>query len=198
MGSSATRWPPARSLPGRRGTSARMRIRLAYARSRTPFGRLGEPRDVAQAVAFLASDNAKLHQWRQPGWSARRLMAYSRGAPRHPAVRHPAACFISARGRYSGLAVGQRLAFRWLDRPGLLVLKLPGPGYPGESQNAQLCSAAKLVRPAAGAGPQRDHPLATLSANAATAARRTRTGIPAWRSSSSTPAWPRGRRRRDW
>jgi NAD(P)-dependent dehydrogenase (short-subunit alcohol dehydrogenase family) len=30
----------------------------AYVTARTPFPRLGEPRDVAAAVAFLASDDA--------------------------------------------------------------------------------------------------------------------------------------------
>ena len=36
-----------------------LKERLEFIRSRIPLGRLGEPIDVAEAVAFLASESAK-------------------------------------------------------------------------------------------------------------------------------------------
>lgn len=49
---------PGKILTGAAGDLAADPDSAAYVRSRTPFGRLGEPADVAAAVAFLASDQA--------------------------------------------------------------------------------------------------------------------------------------------
>jgi glucose 1-dehydrogenase len=49
---------PGKIVTGTPGDLSKDADSAAYVRSRTPFGRLGEPRDVAAAVAFLASDNA--------------------------------------------------------------------------------------------------------------------------------------------
>lgn len=49
---------PGKIVTGGPGDLSKNPDTLAYVRSRTPFGRLGEPRDVAAAVAFLASDDA--------------------------------------------------------------------------------------------------------------------------------------------
>ena len=49
---------PGKIVTGAPGDLSKDADSAAYVRSRTPFGRLGEPRDVAAAVAFLASDNA--------------------------------------------------------------------------------------------------------------------------------------------
>ena len=49
---------PGKIVTGAPGDLSKDAASAAYVRSRTPFGRLGEPRDVAAAVAFLASDNA--------------------------------------------------------------------------------------------------------------------------------------------
>jgi glucose 1-dehydrogenase len=49
---------PGKIVTGTPGDLSKNADSAAYVRSRTPFGRLGEPRDVAAAVAFLASDNA--------------------------------------------------------------------------------------------------------------------------------------------
>jgi glucose 1-dehydrogenase len=49
---------PGKILTGAAGDLAADPASAAYVRSRTPFGRLGEPTDVAAAVAFLASDQA--------------------------------------------------------------------------------------------------------------------------------------------
>ena len=49
---------PGKILTGAAGDLAADPASAAYVRSRTPFGRLGEPADVAAAVAFLASDQA--------------------------------------------------------------------------------------------------------------------------------------------
>ena len=49
---------PGKIVTGSPDDSSRDVTRLAYAKSRTPFSRLGEPTDVASAVAFLASDAA--------------------------------------------------------------------------------------------------------------------------------------------
>ncbi len=48
---------PGKILTGKPGP-AQSPERLAYAQSRTPMARLGEPRDVANAALFLASDEA--------------------------------------------------------------------------------------------------------------------------------------------
>ena len=49
---------PGKILTGAPGDLAADEASAAYVRSRTPFARLGEPADVAAAVAFLASDQA--------------------------------------------------------------------------------------------------------------------------------------------
>src|SRR5215831_14476040 len=49
---------PGKILTGAPGDLAADPASAAYVRSRTPFSRLGEPTDVAAAVAFLASDQA--------------------------------------------------------------------------------------------------------------------------------------------
>ena len=49
---------PGKILTGAAGDLAADPASAAYVRSRTPFSRLGEPADVAAAVAFLASDQA--------------------------------------------------------------------------------------------------------------------------------------------
>jgi NAD(P)-dependent dehydrogenase (short-subunit alcohol dehydrogenase family) len=49
---------PGKIVTGAVGDLSQTAEGLAYVQSRTPFGRLGESRDVAAAVAFLASDDA--------------------------------------------------------------------------------------------------------------------------------------------
>jgi len=49
---------PGKIVTGAPGDLSRDEGGAAYVRSRTPFPRLGEPRDVAAAVTFLASDEA--------------------------------------------------------------------------------------------------------------------------------------------
>jgi NAD(P)-dependent dehydrogenase (short-subunit alcohol dehydrogenase family) len=49
---------PGKIVTGAPGDMAADPVSAAYVRSRTPFGRLGDPRDVAGAVSFLASDQA--------------------------------------------------------------------------------------------------------------------------------------------
>jgi NAD(P)-dependent dehydrogenase (short-subunit alcohol dehydrogenase family) len=49
---------PGKIVTGTPGDLSRDAESAAYVRGRTPFGRLGEPGDVAAAVAFLASDDA--------------------------------------------------------------------------------------------------------------------------------------------
>lgn len=49
---------PGKIVTGTPGDLSKDDASLAYVRSRTPFARLGEPVDVAAAVAFLASSNA--------------------------------------------------------------------------------------------------------------------------------------------
>jgi len=49
---------PGKIVTGAPGDLSQNEESLAYVRARTPFGRLGEPGDVAAAVAFLASDDA--------------------------------------------------------------------------------------------------------------------------------------------
>jgi len=49
---------PGKIMTGAPGDLAADPVSAAYVRARTPFGRLGEPTDVAAAVAFLASDQA--------------------------------------------------------------------------------------------------------------------------------------------
>ncbi len=49
---------PGKIVTGTPGDLSRQPDTADYVRSRTPFGRLGEPRDVAAAVAFLASGDA--------------------------------------------------------------------------------------------------------------------------------------------
>lgn len=49
---------PGKIVTGAAGDLSQSAEGAAYVRSRTPFGRLGEPQDVAAAVAFLASDAA--------------------------------------------------------------------------------------------------------------------------------------------
>jgi glucose 1-dehydrogenase len=49
---------PGKIVTGAPGDLSRDEESAAYVRGRTPFGRLGEPGDVASAVAFLASDQA--------------------------------------------------------------------------------------------------------------------------------------------
>lgn len=49
---------PGKILTGTPGDLSQSADTAGYVRSRTPFGRLGQPGDVAAAVAFLASDDA--------------------------------------------------------------------------------------------------------------------------------------------
>jgi NAD(P)-dependent dehydrogenase (short-subunit alcohol dehydrogenase family) len=49
---------PGKIITGTAGDLSQDEGTLAYVRSRTPFSRLGDPTDVASAVAFLASDQA--------------------------------------------------------------------------------------------------------------------------------------------
>lgn len=49
---------PGKIVTGTPGDLSQDEESAAYVRGRTPFGRLGEPGDVAAAVAFLASDQA--------------------------------------------------------------------------------------------------------------------------------------------
>jgi len=49
---------PGKIITGTVGDLSKDEKSAAYVRSRTPFGRLGEPADVASAVAFLASAEA--------------------------------------------------------------------------------------------------------------------------------------------
>ncbi|HEV2257255.1 MAG TPA: SDR family oxidoreductase [Streptosporangiaceae bacterium] len=49
---------PGKVVTGTPGDLSQGETTAAYVRSRTPFARFGEPRDVAAAVAFLASDDA--------------------------------------------------------------------------------------------------------------------------------------------
>jgi NAD(P)-dependent dehydrogenase (short-subunit alcohol dehydrogenase family) len=49
---------PGKVVTGTPGDLSQNDTTAAYVRSRTPFARFGEPRDVAAAVAFLASDDA--------------------------------------------------------------------------------------------------------------------------------------------
>jgi NAD(P)-dependent dehydrogenase (short-subunit alcohol dehydrogenase family) len=49
---------PGKILTGAPGDLAADPVSAAYVESRTPFGRLGQPADVAAAVAFLASGQA--------------------------------------------------------------------------------------------------------------------------------------------
>jgi NAD(P)-dependent dehydrogenase (short-subunit alcohol dehydrogenase family) len=46
---------PGKIVTGTPGDLSKDQASLAYVQSRTPFSRLGEPDDVASAVAFLAS-----------------------------------------------------------------------------------------------------------------------------------------------
>jgi NAD(P)-dependent dehydrogenase (short-subunit alcohol dehydrogenase family) len=50
---------PGKIITGTPGDLSRDAESAEYVRGRTPFGRLGEPGDVAAAVAFLASDDAR-------------------------------------------------------------------------------------------------------------------------------------------
>jgi glucose 1-dehydrogenase len=49
---------PGKIITGTPGDLSRNETTVAYVRSRTPFARFGQPRDVAAAVAFLVSDDA--------------------------------------------------------------------------------------------------------------------------------------------
>jgi len=49
---------PGKIVTGTPGDLSQNERSAAYVRSRTPFARFGEPRDVAAAVSFLASDDA--------------------------------------------------------------------------------------------------------------------------------------------
>jgi glucose 1-dehydrogenase len=49
---------PGKVVTGTPGDLSQHETTAAYVRSRTPFGRFGEPADVAAAVAFFASDEA--------------------------------------------------------------------------------------------------------------------------------------------